>query len=53
MLGMVCRCRRSFLTPPAIPNIPNIPTRAGDLANPQPKEPEVYDEIYKEADYQW
>ena len=47
---MVCRCRRSFLTPPTIPN---IPTRAGDLANPQPKEPEVYDEIYKEADYQW
>lgn len=26
---------------------------AGDLANPQPKEPEVYDEIYREADYQW
>ena len=25
----------------------------GDLANPEPKEPEVYDEIYKEADYQW
>ncbi|CAK9099053.1 unnamed protein product [Durusdinium trenchii] len=25
----------------------------GDLPVPQPKEPEVYDEVYKEQDYQW
>ena len=52
MLGManICRGCRSFLTL-TISNIRLFPT--GDLANPEPKEPEVYDEIYKEADYQW
>jgi len=25
----------------------------GDLAKPQANEPEVYDEVYREADYQW